>query len=254
MDLNCDLGELEPWQRTRALMRWIRSANIACGGHAGTVKTMGRSVRWAIQQGVRIGAHPGLPGAFGRAETRISGVELAALVEEQAGLLAKIARVEGTRLHHIKLHGALYHATEADDRLAISFVRAVKRLFPGVALYSLSNGRVFHAARRERVVAWGEFFADRNYLDDGRLVPRTDLRALIFGLDEIEARVREWLLRSRVRTVTGRWLALDARTVCVHGDTPCSLTLARRISVLIRCHAGRIQSEEKEKCRPIFRK
>src|SRR5688500_18309234 len=117
-DLNCDLGEGEPRARTEALMRVITSANVACGGHAGDLASMERCVALAKKFKVRLGAHPGTAdrAGFGRGELKITPAELELLLLQQVGTLERIARAHGVKLHHIKLHGALYHATERDGR------------------------------------------------------------------------------------------------------------------------------------------
>src|SRR5256885_15204701 len=118
VDLNCDLGEGESVAKTRALMRSITSANVACGGHAGDVRSMETSVRLARQYGVRLGAHPGLPSQFGRGIVKLSPAQLELLLLHQIGALERIARFHHVKLHHIKLHGSLYHAADADPALA----------------------------------------------------------------------------------------------------------------------------------------
>src|SRR5215468_701897 len=144
MDINCDLGEGEPLTRTRALMRWITSANVACGGHAGDVRSMRDCARLCHQHGVRLGAHPGWSagGDFGRGEVRLSADELELLLLQQVGALQRIAGEEGARLHHVKLHGALYHAAEADPSLARCYVQAIRQWWPNCRIYARPDGRV----------------------------------------------------------------------------------------------------------------
>src|ERR1700720_1779755 len=129
LDLNCDLGESEPQTRTRALMRLVTSANVACGGHAGNLKTMGACVRLAKDHGVRLGAHPGWwgRGDFGRSPISVSADELELLLIKQVGALEKIGDQAHVRLHPVKLHGALYHATEASQALARHYARTMRR-------------------------------------------------------------------------------------------------------------------------------
>ena len=115
-DINCDLGENEPPKRREALFQTITSANIACGGHAGSVAIMALCVRLSRKHGVRLGAHPGLSGGFGREPRELKPGELELLLLQQVSALATLAAEEGMPLHHIKLHGALYHATEASIR------------------------------------------------------------------------------------------------------------------------------------------
>lgn len=212
IDLNCDLGEGEPLRHTEALMRWITSANIACGGHAGDVESMTACARLAKKYRVHIGAHPGAK--QGRAEVHITPDEFELLLLRQVGTLERIAG----KLHHVKLHGALYHLTDSDPALARRYVVSVKRWWPAVIIYARAGGRVSKLARRENVQVWEEGFADRRYARDGTLVPRTRPNALITDPEEALAQVRQ----------------LQVRTICVHSDTPGAVELLRKVAEFLR--------------------
>src|ERR1041385_2748764 len=149
LDLNCDLGEGEPLARTRALMRWITSANIACGGHAGDVKSMEACVRLAKQFGVRVGAHPGPwdRDDFGRGSVRMTPDELELLLLQQVGALERMARAHRVPLHHIKLHGALYHLSETDSALGRRYLECVGRWWPSAKIYARAGGAIKQRAR-----------------------------------------------------------------------------------------------------------
>lgn len=231
LDLNCDLGEGESPARTRALMRQVTSANVACGGHAGNLDSMARCVRLARELGVRLGAHPGphSRGDFGRAAVHPSPEELTLLVLHQAGALQQVAQHHNLPLHHIKLHGALYHASEADARLALAYARAVRRYFPGVKIYSRSGGLVARTARRVGIDVLEEMFADRSYQHDGQLVPRHEQHAVLTRPDNVAARLETWLRTGHVETADGGRLRLVAQTVCIHGDTAGAPALARAL-------------------------
>lgn len=205
MKLNADLGEHEPPARTRALLRVVDLANIACGGHAGTAATMRRAVALARDLGVAIGAHPGLAAEFGRGATNITPRALERLVIEQSATLAALAP-----LHHIKLHGALYHATERSPRLARRYVDVVREHFPGVRIIALAGGRVVRLAGE---LALAEVFAERGYRPDGTLVPRGEPGDLI----------------TDVREVVRRLPSLQGDTVCIHADSPNALRIARAV-------------------------
>ena len=224
-DLNCDLGEGESRARTEALMRVITSANVACGGHAGDIASMERCVALAKKYKVRLGAHPGAVdrAGFGRRELRITLAELEPLLLQQVGALERIAHAHGQKLHHIKLHGALYHATERDKRLAKAYVEIVGRWWPNAVVYALAGGTVAKVAKR---MVWGEAFLDRNYLDNGTLVPRSERNALLKKVQEVSERV-EHLAQGTVMSVDGKLLRVNARTICVHGDTPRAVEFAR---------------------------
>lgn len=240
LDLNCDLGEHEPPARTRALMRQVTSANVACGGHAGGLESMARCVRLAAEFGVRLGAHPGPPNRadFGRGAVHPTPDELVLWLVQQAGALAQVARPHGQVLHHIKLHGALYHASEADPELAVAYVRAVGRYFPGVKIYSLSGGQVARVARRAGIVAWEEMFADRAYRQDGSLVPRHEPAAVLTRPAQVKVRLENWLQTGQIETADGARLGLPAQTLCVHGDTPGAATLVRALRARINSHTA----------------
>ena len=228
-DLNCDLGEGESFARTKRLMTHITSANIACGGHAGDMATMRRCVRLARAHDVHVGAHPGSPDRqnFGRSPIELKGHELEQLLRPQIELLERIATEEGVKLHHIKLHGALYHATERDLSLARYYLACVQRGWPKLIVYALAGGTVARAGRTIGVKVWEEAFIDRNYRDDGSLVSRGEPDALLNRRRDLIDRMRLLMERRSVRTVTGKTLRLPARTVCLHSDTPYAARTAR---------------------------
>jgi 5-oxoprolinase (ATP-hydrolysing) subunit A len=231
-DLNCDLGEGERRRRTEALMRVITSANVACGGHAGTVETMERCIRLAKKYKVRLGAHPGPTdrSGFGRAEVKITASELELLLFQQVGTLERIAAAHSVKLRHIKLHGGLYHATERDEQLAKAYLNIVRRWWPRVVVYALAGGTVARLAKSIRV--WEEAFLDRNYLDDGALVPRSESKALLKTRNEVRNRI-EQLAIGRVTTVSGKAIKLKPRTLCIHADTPRAVEFARGASQVL---------------------
>lgn len=210
-------------------MRWITSANIACGGHAGDAASMARCCRLAAEFGVRLGAHPGLANRadFGRGPARVTPGELAGLLREQVGALVTTAQDHGLPLHHIKLHGALYHAVERDKDLAHAYLAIVKQAWPRTKIYALAGGTVVQAAGKSKPLVWGEAFADRAYEENGQLVPRSEPGALIE--DAPVVRTRAWALAHQKpwRTQAGTPFHPRARTLCVHGDTPQAARLAR---------------------------
>ena len=227
-DINCDLGEGEPASRTDVLMRGITSANVACGGHAGNLDSMRRCVRLAARHGVRLGAHPGPWDRvnFGRGLVRITPDELELLLLQQVGALASLASEEGVPLHHVKLHGGLYHAVEASPRLARAYLEILGRRWPGCLAYAKAGGKVAVAAaglQGHRV--WGEAFIDRGYLPNGGLVPRGQTGALIESRSELEARLGDLCLRRQVTATSGKRISMAAHTLCIHGDTPAAIRL-----------------------------
>lgn len=238
LDLNCDLGEGESLARTRVLMRWITSANVACGGHAGNLGTMQHCVRLAKEYGVRLGAHPGpwSRSDFGRGAVSMTPDELELLLLQQVGVLERIAHAGGVRLHHIKLHGSLYHASEDDESLGRRYAQSVARWWPKTKIYARAGGNVARWAASGKVKFWEEAFADRAYREDGTLLQRNEPGALITDPDEAIERVRELLKSGEFKTVSGAGLRLRPKTLCVHSDTPHSTAIARSLSQLIRDH------------------
>jgi UPF0271 protein len=232
LDLNCDLGEGEPLARTRTLMRWISSANVACGGHAGDVNTMAACVRLAKQYRVRLGAHPGPWNRrdFGRGPVQITAEELELLLLHQVGPLERLARAEKVRLHHIKLHGALYHASEADDSLARRYLATVARWWPGAKIYARAGGTVARLAKGLDPEVWEEAFVDRAYQDNGSLVPRYKPGALLTSVGAVQRRVHTILDEGCVVTSSGRRLRVQPRSLCLHADTPHAAQLARVVA------------------------
>ncbi len=229
-DLNCDLGEGESSARTRALARWVTSVNIACGGHAGDAGSMERCVVMAQKLGVRIGAHPGVPGEGGRGAVEITASGLRTLVLQQVGALHRLTEVHRIRLHHVKLHGSLYHAVERDPALARAYVGTIARWFGGTRIYAACGGRVAEAGARAGMAVWEEAFADRGYAEDGSLVPRGMPGAMIMGVSEVAARAKSIAEGRGVTTVAGTVLPLRPRTLCVHGDTQGSVGLVRAVN------------------------
>lgn len=223
IDINCDLGEGEPEPRTGALMARVDSVNIACGAHAGDAATMRRCLTLARRWNVRVGAHPGLPDreGFGRRGAGDLGVAgLKALLAEQVGALEHWARTEGVRLHHVKLHGALYHEVESRPDLARALLDWMAVEHPGVRLYARAGGGVLSAARESAsgVEVWPEGFLDRAYRKDGTLVPREQPGALLEGTRTVLSRWRDLRERGGVWSIEGCWVPLMVRTVCLHGD------------------------------------
>ena len=230
-DLNCDLGEGEPISRTRALMRYITSANIACGGHAGDAASMRRTVDLAQEHKVRIGAHPGTwdRESFGRSVVGIDPQSLELLLVHQVGALDAVLRERGARLHHVKLHGGLYHAVESSPTLARRFLQVVSTFWPRVNVYARAGGGVEAVAASLGLgrQIWSEAFLDRGYQADGQLVPRNRPDALLTSITALRTRMEDLCLHRRVGTVEGGSFPLAARTFCVHGDSSHAVSIAR---------------------------
>ena len=210
IDLNCDMGELEDAAHEAALMRYITSANIACGGHAGDEATMERTVRLALDRGVRIGAHPGYPDRanFGRVELPMTAREIEDSIVAQIERLQAVVTRAGGSITHVKPHGALYNVAARNIEVARAIGRGVARWNPATALFGLAGSPMLTAWRDMALTAVGEAFADRRYEADGTLRPRKYANALITDPAAAAAQAVR-LARSG-----------NTQTICVHGDTP----------------------------------
>ncbi len=228
MDINCDLGEYESAAKTRALMRWITSANIACGGHAGDEKSMRRCLRLCREFAVAAGAHPGFEDAknFGRKALPITAAELRELLSRQVGDFVHHATTEGVKVAHVKLHGALYHVVEGDRALARNYVAFVKRHLDGAHILGAAQGLVGAEAAKEDVTFWPEIYADRAYGNDGTLIPRKKPGAVL-PLAAIRHRLEAYRILGLLFAQDGTPLDLPAQTMCIHSDAPNATRVAR---------------------------
>jgi len=210
LDLNCDMGELEDAGHEAALMEYVTSANIACGGHAGDEAAMERTARLALARGVRIGAHPGYPDRanFGRIAIPMPAAEIERTVRRQIERLDAVVRSLGGRIVHVKPHGALYNAAVRNTEVARASAGGVAAWDPRVTLFGLAGSAMLDVWRQMGFQVAAEAFADRRYEPDGTLRSRQFADALI--TDPREA-ARQALRFAR----EGK-----AQTICVHGDTP----------------------------------
>ena len=229
IDLNADLGE--GCDNDEALLALISSANIACGWHAGDAATMVQTVKWALERGVAIGAHPSYPDRenFGRTEMQRDPEHVYADVLYQIGALDAIVRAQGGELHHVKPHGALYNQAVRDPALARAIVRAVRDFDADLVFFGLAGSQMIDIAKEAGLRVKQEVFADRGYNPDGTLVKRGTPGALHedeeVALNQTLTMVRE----KRVRAIDGTWVPIQAETVCLHGDGAHALAFARRI-------------------------
>ncbi len=234
IDLNCDMGEsYGAWKMgaDAEVMPFITSANIACGFHGGDPATIRKTVRLAVDHGVAVGAHPSLPDlmGFGRRAMRISPQDMYDLVIYQAGAVEAFARAAGTKLHHVKCHGALYNMAAMDEDLSEAMVRAVKDLGSGVILYALSMSKNFELAKKANVPVAGEVFADRGYSDDGTLAPRDKPGGMIEDAAASAKQALAMIEEGYVTSLSGKRVAVAADTMCLHGDQPGAVTFAKRL-------------------------
>ncbi len=228
-DLNADVGE--GVGQDAAHMPLISSANIACGAHAGDAGSMRETIVLARAHGVAIGAHPSFPDRehFGRREMQLTPAELHECIVEQVRELADIAAAEGTRLRHVKPHGALYNMAARDGELAETVVRAVHSVDPTLMLFGLAGSVLLTAAERAGLRGVSEVFADRAYLPDGSLLPRQRPGSVMHNAAAVAVRAVGMARDAAVTAVDGSQVSVRADTICIHGDTPGAAALARRV-------------------------
>ena len=229
IDLNADLGEGS--SSDRELLTLVSSANIACGFHAGDAQTMLQSVRWANASGVAIGAHPGFPDRenFGRTAMQLPPETVYAQMIYQIGALKSMTESEGARLFHVKPHGMLYNQAAADPQLADAIARAVRAVDAQLILVGLAGSELIAAGARYGLRTREEVFADRGYLASGALVPRSQPGALIDDAGQALAQTLAMVKQQQVQSVSGEWVAVNAETVCLHGDGAHALQFARTL-------------------------
>jgi UPF0271 protein len=229
VDINADLGEGAGYDEE--LFELISSANIATGFHAGDSDSMHAAVSAAKKHGVAIGAHPSFFDRenFGRKELKISNSEVFDAVAYQLGVFQAIASAVGARTNHVKPHGALYNMAVRDQDLADAIARAIESVDPKLILFAPDKSELARAGEVHGLQIAREIFADRNYLNDGWLVPRTRPDALLRDPNEAAERVMRMLREGKVRSVEGRDVDVRGETICIHGDTPGAVEFARKL-------------------------
>ena len=234
VDLNCDMGEsygAYSIGADGAVMPYVTSANIACGFHGGDPAVMRKTVQAALEHKVAVGAHPGLPDlvGFGRRTMDISAQEAYDMVVYQVGALMATAAALGTRVAHVKPHGALYNMAAAKPALAESIARAVRDVDDEFVFFGLAGSHMITAGEAMGLRTASEVFADRNYMPDGSLVPRGRPDAMVDSADAALRRAIDMVRRGTVRSVEGTEISLRADTICIHGDGPHAGEFARAL-------------------------
>lgn len=235
IDLNCDIGEgFGPYRSglDEEIMPYISSANIACGFHAGDFSTMNRTVKLALEHGVAIGAHPGLPDlqGFGRRTMAISPEEAYEMVLYQVGALKAFVVANGGMLRHVKPHGALYNMAAVNEDLARAIAEAIFKLDPELTLFGLASSSLVRAGEEIGLQTANEVFADRTYQKDGTLTPRSKPYALIHSADQAIDQAVRMIKEGQVHSIEGEVVPVKADTLCVHGDSPSALEFVRRLN------------------------
>lgn len=239
VDLNADLAE--GCGSDHALMQRVSSANVACALHAGSAADMQRALAWANQYGVRVGAHPGYPDRenFGRTDMALPPAELRAWLQYQLGALRALCDAAGVQTAYVKPHGALYNQAAADPALAETVADTVRRFDPELKLMALSGSLLLEAGKAAGLGVISEVFADRRYLPDGRLVPRSRPDAQVESDEEAIAQVLQMVRDGSVTAVDGSRVEVCADSVCLHGDGAHALEFADKIIAALKAeHIG----------------
>ncbi|GAA3049767.1 5-oxoprolinase subunit PxpA [Gordonia defluvii] len=220
IDLNADLGE--GVGDDEAMLGVVTSANVACGFHAGSPILLARTCVQAHSRGVAIGAQVSYPDreGFGRRYMDIDTEDLRADIVYQIGALTALAMAAGTQIGYVKPHGALYNTIVSDEQQAAAVVAAVRSVDPRLAVMGLPQSLVLALARDAGLSTIAEAFADRGYRRDGTLVPRGEAGALLTDSAEIARRVVELVTTGTLTAVDGSRIDIDAKSICLHGDTP----------------------------------
>jgi 5-oxoprolinase (ATP-hydrolysing) subunit A len=229
VDLNSDLGE--GGEHDEEILELVTSANIACGFHAGDPASIFDSIRTAKEQSVAVGAHPSLADRenFGRAEIEITASDVFTLVTYQVGAFKALCAAAGTKMNHVKAHGALYNMAVRNRALAHAIAHAVLAVDARLVVFVPARSDLEIAAVELELQTAREVFADRNYMPDGSLVPRTRPDALLHDPIEAAERVVRMLREGVVRAVDGSDVPIEVDTICVHGDTPEAVGFVREL-------------------------
>ena len=234
VDVNSDLGESFGAFKIGMddlVMNYISSANIACGFHAGDYNVMQHSVKMATEKKLGIGAHPGLLDliGFGRRPMKIDPQDVYNLMIYQVGALQAFTHINQNALNHVKPHGALYNMAAKDPEIAQAIAEAVYAINPKLILYGLAGSELVKAGEKAGLPVAEEVFADRTYQPDGSLTSRTLENAMVEDANEAVSRVIRMVKDGKVEAVDGSDIAINADTICIHGDEPKSLEFAKRL-------------------------
>jgi UPF0271 protein len=234
IDLNSDLGEsFGPWNMgdDATMLSIVTSANVACGGHASDPDTMAETLRIARENGVIVGAHPGYADkeGFGRRVIPMTETELAHMVAAQIGALQGVAALVGAEVAYVKPHGALANLCAADLPTAEVVVDAIRRTAPQLAILAISGMQLEVAGKAAGAQVFSEIFADRGYLSSGQLVPRGQEGAMIHEAGAAADRLLGYLETGLMPVIDGDSIPLEAHSICVHGDGPAAVSMAREI-------------------------
>jgi UPF0271 protein len=237
VDLNCDMGE--GIGNDQDIMPFITSANIACGFHAGDNKTMRETILLCQKYGVAVGAHPSFPDKenFGRTNIPCTDNQVFDWVQLQLKSLKEIAEAYNATLHHVKPHGALYNMAAVNAPMAKAIAFAIKETNDKLIVYGLSGSHLISESIKIGLKTASEVFADRTYLDEGTLTPRTEPGALIEDEEQCLQQVLGMVSNGRVKTISGKMISIVANTICIHGDGKNAVAFAKRINQTLKMNS-----------------
>ena len=235
VDLNSDLGESFGRYKLgeqHEILKYVTSANVACGFHAGDPTVMRETVKLAIENGVKIGAHPGLPdlNGFGRRDMNITPQEGYDMVVYQIGALQSFLTIYNETMQHVKPHGALYQMASKNNKLAEAIAQAVYDISPSLVLFGLADSELTRAGEKIGLRTAHEVFADRTYQSDGSLTSRSQADALITDQVLSAKQVVKMVKEGKVTSQQSTEVSLQADTICIHGDGENALDFARYIT------------------------
>lgn len=234
IDLNSDLGESFGVYRIgqdEDILKYVTSANVACGFHAGDPSVMHKTVKLALSNNVAIGAHPGVQDliGFGRRSIKITPAEAYDMVIYQIGSLYGFVKSEGGVMQHVKPHGALYNMAAKDSELARAIAEAIYKIDPELILFGLAGSELIKQGNEVGIKTASEVFADRTYQIDGSLTPRSKPDAMVTDTDKAVIRVERMIKEGMVMCQQGKDIKIKADTVCIHGDGKNALSFANKI-------------------------
>ncbi len=234
VDLNSDVGESFGNYKLgldEEVIKYISSANIACGWHAGDAMVMDKTVKLAIEENVAIGAHPGFPDlmGFGRRDLKVTKQEAKNYIKYQVGALWAFAQSHGVKLQHVKPHGGFYNMAAKDKELSMAIAEAIYEVDKDLILMGLANSEMIKAGKEVGLKVANEVFADRAYNADGTLVSRTKEGSMIHDTELAISRVVRMVKEGKVTAITGEDIDIKADSICVHGDNPQAVEFVKLI-------------------------
>lgn len=247
IDLNCDLGESyfeKKIGNDREILPYITSCNIACGMHGGDPLTIQNTIDLALKHGVNIGAHPSYPDLdnFGRKPMSLSEEELKACLRFQIGAIREMTRLKGGKIRHVKPHGALYNAAADSFQVSKVIVDVIKEFDSSLILLGMANSEMEIVAKQFDVPFVSEVFADRNYTNNGKLVPRDHENSIVNSESQVLHRCLKMVKENIIISEDNKELSLSGKSICIHGDTDNALHLVKTLDSGFQINGIKIQS------------